>query len=135
MQHDLKNVDHIGIAVYDLQEVIETLRKGFGIEPAFTEEVSGQQVRIAGYPLGGSKVEYFEPLSQESPLIKFLEKRGNSIHHIAFRVENLKATLADLKQKGFKLIDEEPRRGANNSLIAFIHPSAFNGILIELCEF
>jgi len=135
MQHGLKNVDHIGIAVTDLREVIDTLRKGFGLEPAFTEEMNDQQVRIAGYPLGESKLEYFEPLGPDSPVNKFLEQRGNSIHHIAFRVENLKATLLDLKQKGFKLIDEEPRRGANHSLIAFIHPSAFNGILIELCEY
>ena len=135
MSHILKNIDHIGIAVKNLQEVIDTFGYGFGLNPAFLEELGDQQVRIAGYPFGESKVEYFEPLSENSPVSRFLDKRGNALHHIAFRVHDLKKTLADLKQKGFQLIDEEPRQGANNSLIAFVHPSSFNGILIELCEY
>ena len=135
MQHILKNIDHIGIAVKDLQEVIESLKNGFGLEPSFNEEVNDQKVRIAGYPVGESTIEYFEPLSADSPITRFLETRGNAIHHIAFRVSDLRKTLAELKQKGFQLIDEEPRRGANDSLIAFVHPASLNGILIELCEF
>jgi len=134
MAEDLKKIDHIGIAVKDLQEVIETFRNGFGIEPAFTEEISSQQVRVAGYPVGESSVEYFEPLGPDSPITNFLGKRGNAIHHIAFRVSDIKKTLGELKRKGFQLIDEEPRRGANQSLIAFVHPDSLNGILIELCE-
>jgi methylmalonyl-CoA epimerase len=135
MKQILNEIDHIGIAVDDLQEVIETFRKGFGLQPSFTQEITDQKVRIAGYTIGTSTVEYFEPTAPDSPVSRFLEKRKNGIHHIAFRVENLKKTLSELKEKGFQLIDEEPRPGANGSRIAFIHPSSFNGILIELCEF
>ena len=127
-------LDHIGIAVNDLGPVLETLKRAFGMEPAARAEVTDQKVRIVDFDLSGSLVEYFEPTDEESPINKFLQKRGNGIHHIALRVENLEARLADLKNKGFCLIDEKPRTGAGGKKIAFLHPRDFNGILIELCE-
>ena len=127
-------LDHIGIAVSELEPVLDTLKRAFGIEATSTEEVADQKVRIIDYDLNGSLIEYFEPIEDDSPVHKFLQKRGNGIHHIALRVENLEARLADLKDKGFSLIDETPRIGAGGKKIAFLHPRDFNGILIELCE-
>jgi methylmalonyl-CoA/ethylmalonyl-CoA epimerase len=130
----MPDLDHIGIAVDNLQDVIENLKKMFGTEPDFLEEVQDQKVRIAGYKTGNSITEYFEPTSPDSPIAKFLEKRGNGIHHIAMRVENIDKTLSDLKVKGYQLIDEKPRLGAAGKKIAFVHPKSTNGILIELCQ-
>ena len=129
----LKNIDHIGIAVDDLKAVEETFSV-LGLKPEFREEVAGQMVSVLGYHLGESTIEYLQATSPESPIAKYIAKKGNGIHHIAYRVENLAATLKDLKSKGFRLIDEQPRKGAEGKLIAFIHPKSSNGILIELCE-
>jgi methylmalonyl-CoA/ethylmalonyl-CoA epimerase len=131
----IKELDHIGIAVKSLENIVKTLHDGFGLQPSFEEEVSDQQVRIAGYKIGNSLIEYFEPLSQDSPISQFLEKRGNGVHHLAFSVKNLEESLDSLKKKGFRLIDEKPRIGALGKKIAFLHPSSFDGILIELCEY
>jgi methylmalonyl-CoA/ethylmalonyl-CoA epimerase len=127
-------IDHIGIAVKNLEEVVDTFKNGFNLEPSFIEEVTDQQVRIAGYKFSDTAVEYIEPSSSDSPIFRFLEKRNNALHHIAFTVTDLDKSLKELKEKGFQLIDEEPRKGANNSRIAFLHPASCNGILIELCE-
>jgi methylmalonyl-CoA epimerase len=131
----LEDLDHIGIAVSDLAEVIKTLRTAFDAEPEFLEKVTDQKVNIAGYRFGDTAVEYFEPLTEESPILKFLEKRGNGIHHLAFRVKNIREKLSELEAKGFRLIDPQPRTGAEGKKIAFLHPESFNGILIELCEY
>ena len=130
----LEKIDHIGIAVKDLDKVIKTLQDGFGLEPDFREELADQKVRIAGYHIGDSLIEYLEPTTPDSSTAMFLEKRNNSIHHIAFRVKDLGHSLKTLKNKRFQLIDEEPRIGADGKRIAFIHPDSCNGILIELCE-
>ena len=130
----LSKIDHIGIAVKDLNEILDTFKDGFGLEPTFIEEVPDQEVKIAGFKFADSAVEYIEPTSPESPVSRFLEKRNNALHHIAFTVADLDKSLKDLKEKGFDLIDEIPRKGAQNSRIAFLHPASFNGILIELCE-
>jgi methylmalonyl-CoA/ethylmalonyl-CoA epimerase len=130
----LEKIDHIGIAVKNLDNVIKTFQDGFGLEPDFCEEVSDQKVRIAGYHIGDSLIEYMEPTTPDSSTTRFLEKRNNSIHHIAFQVKNLEHSLKTLKKKSFQLIDEEPRIGADGKRIAFIHPASCNGILIELCE-
>jgi methylmalonyl-CoA/ethylmalonyl-CoA epimerase len=130
----LEKIDHIGIVVKDLEQVIKTLQDGFGLEPNFYEEVADQKVRIAGYHIGESLIEYLEPTTPDSSIARFLEKRNNSIHHIAFRVKNLEHSLKALKKKSFQLIDEEPKIGADGKRIAFIHPASCNGILIELCE-
>ncbi len=130
----LKKIDHIGIAVQDLQEIKKTLSDAFEILPEFEEEVSDQKVKVIGYQIGESIVEYLQPTSPDSPIARFLDKKGTSIHHIAYRVDNLAVTLQKLQDKGFQLIDTLPRLGAEGKKIAFIHPKSTNGILIELCE-
>jgi len=131
----VKEVDHIGIAVKNLESIIATLEEAFGIQPSFKEDVVDQKVRVAGYNIGNSVIEYLEPTSPDSPLSKFLDKRGNGLHHIALRVSNLNNTLEILKTKGYRLIDDKAKNGANGKRIAFLHPASFNGILIELCEY
>jgi methylmalonyl-CoA/ethylmalonyl-CoA epimerase len=131
----LTDLDHIGIAVDSLESVCKTLRDGLGLSPQFEEEIADQNVRVAGFKIGQSVIEYIEPLSSDSPISRFLEKRGNGLHHLAFRVVNLDKSLISLKEKGYRLIDEEPREGADGKKIAFLHPTSFNGILIELCEY
>lgn len=130
----LNKIDHIGIAVSDLKAVIETYRDGFGLEPEFEETVDDQKVNVAGFQIGESMIEFLEPVSAESPISKFIEKKGNGIHHIAFKVDDLSAVLQSLKEKGYRLIDEYPRKGAEGKKIAFLHPKSFNGILIELSQ-
>jgi methylmalonyl-CoA/ethylmalonyl-CoA epimerase len=131
----IKELDHIGIAVKSLESVLKTLEDGLGMLPNYEEEVTDQQVRVAGFKIGNSVIEYLEPISQKSPISRFLDKRGNGVHHLAFRVNNLNESLESLKNKGYRLIDEKPRIGAEGKRIAFLHPTSFNGILIELCEY
>lgn len=131
----LKKIDHIGIAVQNLDEVIRTYQDSFDLEPDFQEEIENQKVKIAVYKIGDSTIEYLEPVSENSPVTKFLEKRGNGIHHIAFQVENLEEKIRELVKKGYSVIDEKQNSGAHSKKIAFLHPKSFNGILIELCEF
>ena len=131
----IKELDHIGIAVKSLESVINTLRESLGLSPNFNEEIEDQKIRVAGFKIGQSVIEYLEPSDPDSPISKFLEKRGNGIHHLAFRVDELDQSLRSLKEKGFRLIDEIPRIGAEGKKIAFLHPSSFDGILIELCEY
>jgi len=130
----IEEIDHIGIAVKNLKSVLETLRNGLGLQPSFEEDVPDQKVHVAGYKIGQSVIEYLEPTSADSPISRFLEKRGNGIHHIALLVDNLDDTLKHLKKKGYRLIDEKAWIGAEGKRIAFIHPESFDGILIELCE-
>ena len=130
----LKKIDHIGIAVPDLDDIKNTLSEAFGLLPEIEEEVTDQKVKVAGYHIGDSTIEYLQPISPDSPIAKYLEKKGTGIHHIAYRVENLAETLKRLQKKGFQLIDELPRGGAEGKKIAFIHPKSTNGILIELCQ-
>lgn len=127
-------IDHIGIATNGIEEVAAAYRDALGIQVTETEEVSGQKVRVAMLPIGESRIELLEATSADSPISKFLAKRGPGIHHIALRVEDIRARLADLKSKGARLIDEEPRAGAGGCLVAFIHPSSTGGVLIELVE-
>ena len=130
----LKQIDHIGIAVTNLQEVIQTYQLAFGLQPYFEEEIDDQKAKVVGFKVGDATIEFLEPTAHDSPLTKFLESRGNGIHHMTFRVENLQDTLEQLRSKGFTLIDEKHRKGAEDKKIAFLHPKSFNGILIELCE-
>ena len=127
-------IDHIGIATNGIEEAAAAYRDALGIQVTETEEVSGQKVRVAMLPIGESRIELLEATSADSPISKFLAKRGPGIHHIALRVEDIRARLADLKSKGARLIDEEPRTGAGGCLVAFIHPSSTGGVLIELVE-
>ncbi len=117
-----------------MNDVIDTMKRLFNTEPDFIEEIPDQKVRIAGYTNKSTTLEYFEPSSPESPVSKFLQKRGNGLHHIALKVENMENKLDELDANGVRLIDRQPRKGANNKKIAFLHPESCNGILIELCE-
>lgn len=129
----LKKVNHIGIAVHsveDLKKVFEML----GAEVEGEEVVEEQKVKVAFIPVGEVRIELLEPTDSDSPVAKFLEKRGVGFHHIAFEVDHIERVLEELKAKGIKLIDEKPRRGAHGTKIAFIHPKATGGILVELCQ-
>jgi methylmalonyl-CoA/ethylmalonyl-CoA epimerase len=127
-------VDHIGIATRQLDEALRLWRDALGLQVTSTEEVTEQGVRVAMLPLGESQIELLEPLSPNSPVGKFLEKRGPGIHHVALRVTDIQAALLQLKEKGTRLIDETPRLGAGGCLVAFIHPSSANGVLLELVQ-
>ncbi len=130
----LQKIDHIGIAVADLSAIEETMREGFDLMPHIRETVADQKVRVLGYHVGDATIEYLQPTAPDSPIQKYLDKKGTGIHHIAYRVDNLQETLNTLKERGFRLIDEQPRDGAEGKKIAFMHPKSSNGILIELCE-
>lgn len=127
-------IHHIGIATNEIGAGAEIWNDLLGLRRDHTEEVAGQKVRVCMLPVGQSRLELLEPMSPDSPISKFLEKRGSGIHHIAVSVENIRATLQDLKSKGTRLIDEEPRVGAAGCLVAFIHPSSTGGVLLELVE-
>jgi methylmalonyl-CoA/ethylmalonyl-CoA epimerase len=127
-------IEHIGIATRGLDDAISFWRDALGLEVVATEEVADQGVRVAMLPIGETRVELLEPTSAASPVAKFLEKRGAGVHHIAVRVEDIRATLARLKEQGLRLIDEEPRTGAGGCLVAFVHPSSAQGVLLELVE-
>ena len=127
-------VDHIGIATPTIAEGLAIWRDALGFEPDSTEDVAEQGVRVCMLPVGDTHVELLEPLSAESAVGRFLTKRGPGIHHIAIEVRDIKASLAELKQKGARLIDEIPRVGARGCLVAFVHPSSTNGVLLELVQ-
>jgi methylmalonyl-CoA/ethylmalonyl-CoA epimerase len=128
------NIEHIGIATHNIEDALAFWRDALGLRVAETEEVAEQQVRVAMLPLGEPRIELLEPTSESSPVAKFLEKRGPGIHHIAVRVDDIRATLQSLKEQGARLIDETPRTGAGGCLVAFVHPSAAGGVLLELVE-
>jgi methylmalonyl-CoA/ethylmalonyl-CoA epimerase len=127
-------IDHIGIATRQLSEATTLWQDALGLKVDSMEEVGDQGVRIAMLPIGETHIELIEPLTPESPVGKFLDKRGPGIHHIAIQVADIRAALGQLKQKGARLIDETPRLGAGGSLVAFIHPSSTNGVLLELVQ-
>ena len=130
----IMKIDHIGIATSKLDQALSVWRDALGLSVDSTDEVAGQGVRVAMLPIGETHIELLEPLSEDSPVGKFLQKRGPGIHHIAIKVTNIRKALSELKAKGARLIDETPRVGANGCLVAFIHPSATNGVLLELVE-
>jgi methylmalonyl-CoA/ethylmalonyl-CoA epimerase len=127
-------IDHIGIATRQLKEATALWQGALGLEVDSTEDVGEQGVRVAMLPIGETHIELLEPLTPESPIGKFLEKRGPGIHHIAIRVDDIRLALEQLKEKGARLIDETPRIGARGCLVAFIHPSSTNGVLLELVQ-
>ncbi len=131
---NLKNIDHIGIAVQNLAESLTFWQSALGVELHGIEEVTEQKVKTAFLPVDDTEIELLEPTSSDSPVARFIEKRGEGLHHVAIRVDDIDAALAELKAKGVQLIDETPRRGAGGTRIAFVHPKATHGILLELCE-
>jgi methylmalonyl-CoA/ethylmalonyl-CoA epimerase len=127
-------IDHLGIAVNSIEEAKKLFHDILGLEFEGTETVQEQKVTTAFFPVGDSEVELLESTAPDGPIAKYLEKRGEGIQHIAFRVDNLDQALAELKDKGIRLIDEKPRRGAGGAKIAFLHPKSTHGVLIELSE-
>jgi methylmalonyl-CoA/ethylmalonyl-CoA epimerase len=127
-------IDHIGIATRGIEESLGFWRDALGLEVKHTETVAEQGVRVAMLPVGEPRVELLEPTGPDTPVAKFLEKRGPGIHHVAVRVGDIRAALARLKAAGARLIDEEPRVGAGGCLVAFVHPATSGGVLLELVQ-
>ena len=127
-------IDHLGIAVKSIDEGKKFWTDVLGLEFEGSETVESQKVTTAFFPVGESEVELLESTSPDGPIAKYLEKKGEGIQHIAFRVENIEEALNELKKKGVRLIDEKPRIGAGGAKIAFLHPKATRGVLVELCE-
>ena len=127
-------IDHIGIATRGIDEAANFWRSALGLGVVETEEVSHQKVRVAMLPVDRSRIELLEGTGPDSPISKFIEKRGPGIHHLAVNVDNIHAALAQLKENGVRLIDTEPRRGAGGCLVAFVHPSSMGGVLLELVQ-
>lgn len=129
-----KKIAHIGIAVQSLEKTIPFYTEMLGLTLEGVEEVESEQVKVAFLKIGETMIELLEPLSEASAIHKYLEKNGEGIHHIALEVDNIEERLANLKNNGIRLINEEPKLGANNSKIAFLHPKSSYGVLYELCE-
>jgi methylmalonyl-CoA/ethylmalonyl-CoA epimerase len=127
-------LDHVGIATRDLEEGFAVWQDALGLQLNTTEEIPDQGVRVAMLEIGDTHVELLEPLSPDSAVGRFLAKRGPGIHHLAVEVTDIRASLAELKSKGARLIDEEPRLGARGCLVAFIHPASTHGVLLELVQ-
>src|SRR5918996_5597362 len=125
-------LDHIGIAVKDLEAALAFYRDALGLEIEPPEEIASQQVRAHFARVGDARLELLEATAPESPIAKSIDRRGPGLHHITLRVPDLRAVLAGLRRRGVRMIDEEPRPGAEGSLIAFVHPSSTGGVLIEL---
>jgi methylmalonyl-CoA/ethylmalonyl-CoA epimerase len=130
----IKKIDHLGIAVNGIDDACTFWRDILGLPLEGTETVATQKVTTAFMPVGESEVELLESTAPDGPVAKFIESKGQGVHHVAFRVENIEEALAELKAKGVRLIDETPRIGAGGAKIAFLHPKATGGVLVELCE-
>jgi len=126
-------IDHIGIAVKDLEKALE-FYETLGMKAEGTEVVEEQMVKVAFLPTGDSEIELLESTSPDGPIAKYIDKKGEGIQHLALRVENIEEAIADLMEKGVRMIDQKPRYGAGGAKIAFVHPKSTNGILLELTE-
>ena len=131
---NITHIEHIGIAVKDLKESIEYWEKVFGLKCYATEEVKEQSVRTAFFMVGQTKIELLESTDPEGPIGKFIEKKGEGVHHLAFAVRGIEEALAETEAKGIHLINRTPRKGAEQMDIAFLHPKSTFGVLTELCE-
>lgn len=129
-----KKVDHIGFAVPSLAQSLGFYRDALGLHLHEIEDVPEQMVRVAMLPVGETNLEFLEPTNPASPIAKFLEKKGSGIHHVALQVDDLETVLNNLKNLGYKLINDKPVPGAGGKLIAFVHPAATGGVLLELCQ-
>jgi methylmalonyl-CoA/ethylmalonyl-CoA epimerase len=130
----LTHIEHIGIAVKNLEESIRYYEDVLGLECYSIEEVKDQKVKTAFFQLGQTKIELLESTDPEGPIGKFIEKKGEGVHHLAFAVDGIESALEELKEKGVQLVDQQPRKGAEGLDIAFLHPRSTRGILTELCE-
>jgi methylmalonyl-CoA/ethylmalonyl-CoA epimerase len=130
----MRKIEHIGIAVSDIDQANELYHKLLGTGPYKSEEVESQGVITSFFRNGPNKIELVAPTSPDSLIAKYLDKKGEGLHHIAFDVADIRQEMARLKQEGFKLLSEEPQSGADNKLICFVHPKSTHGVLIELCQ-
>lgn len=130
----IKKIEHIGIAVKNIKNANDIYTKLLGIEPYKMEEVASEMVLTSFFKTGDSKVELLESKSPESAISKFIEKKGEGLHHIAFEVDDIVTEMENLKKLGFTLLSDSPKRGADNKLICFVHPKSANGVLVELCQ-
>ncbi len=128
------NVEHIGIAVKNFSEANGLYFKLLGVEPYKTEYVESEAVNTSFFKIGGTKIELLEGTTEDSAISKFIEKRGEGIHHIAFEVEDILAEMERLKSEGFILLNDKPKKGADNKLVCFVHPKSANGVLVELTQ-
>lgn len=129
-----KRIDHIGIAVCSIEQSLRLYASGLGLLVERIEEVSAQKTKIAMLPVGEGRLELLESMEDDSPIARFLAKRGEGLHHVCFQVDDIAAELNQLKAAGVRLIDQEPRRGRGGSLVAFVHPESAAGVLIELSQ-
>jgi methylmalonyl-CoA epimerase len=130
----LRQIDHVGIAVEDLEAAVEHYRRTLGLEPAHRERVESQGVDEVLFPVGGSFVQLLGALGPETPVGRFLERRGPGVHHVGYRVDDVAVELERLRAEGVRLVDEAPRPGSRGTLVAFVHPSAMGGVLVELVQ-
>jgi methylmalonyl-CoA/ethylmalonyl-CoA epimerase len=128
------DIDHVGIAVDDLEGSVERYRRMLGVEPAHRERIDDQGVEEVLFTVGTSSVQLLGALGPETPVGRFLARRGPGIHHVAYRVDDVAAMLSELRDRGTRLVDEEPRRGSRDTLIAFVHPEDTDGVLVELVQ-
>ena len=130
----MRRIEHIGIAVKDLEAANKTYKAVLGAEHYKTETVESEGVATSFFKIGESKIELLAATNPDSPISKFIEKRGEGIHHMAFYVDDIKAEIERLKGEGFRLLNEQPKPGADNKIVAFMHPKDANGVLVELCQ-
>ena len=130
----MDKIEHIGIAVKDLEVSNEVYTKLFGEAPYKTETVESEGVSTSFFKVGESKIELLEATKEDSAIAKFIKRKGEGIHHIAYAVKDIKAEMKRMKDEGFIVLDDEPKKGADNKLVCFLHPKSTNGVLIELCQ-
>jgi methylmalonyl-CoA/ethylmalonyl-CoA epimerase len=130
----LEDIDHVGIAVVDLEAAVDHYRRAFGIEPVHRETVADQGVEEVLFQAGTSFIQLLGALGPDTPVGRFLEKRGEGVHHVGYRVEDVAAALARLKEQAIPLVDETPRRGSRGTTVAFVHPKGMGGVLVELVQ-
>ena len=130
----MNKIEHIGIAVNDIKDANKIFKKLFG-EPCYKiENVESEGVKTSFFKVGNNKIELLEATKEDSPIAKFIKKRGEGMHHIAFDVDDIEKEICRLQEEGFKVLNETPKKGADNKLVAFLHPKSTNGVLIELCQ-
>ena len=131
---NMKKIEHIGIAVKDIEKSNDLFKALFGKRHYKIEDVESEGVKTSFFKCGPNKIELLQATSEDSPIAKFIEKKGEGIHHIAFAVEDIEAEIKRLEDEGFIMIHKQPKRGADNKMIAFLHPKSTNGVLVELCQ-
>lgn len=130
----MRKIEHLGIAVKNLEEANRLFKRLLGVDRYKEEEVGGEGVKASFFMVGETKIELLEASRGDSPIARFLDKKGEGIHHVAFDVDDIYQEMARLKQEGFEILNEEPKTGADNKLVVFLHPRSTHGVLVELCQ-